>query len=417
MRVPLPTDGAWACPCRRTTAARSLPSARMWPHRRRILALGAAAATSFAAAATTHSDQRPAPSIGILGTGWGLRVQTPQFKAAGLSVNAIYSRSSERAQTIAREHGIQHGFATVEELCASPDVDIVSCVGPTSTRCSQALTALQHGKHVLVDKPIGLSEAEGLELLKAARAAAGSSFMDFELRCVPAVVKAREILASGDLGSVLHVSFRVCGNFSFLTKGKHSHWAEREHGGGVFSAVGTHFVDLSRHLFGREVIRVSAIERPLVESLEGREVTSDGLTIATLELATKGNERRPLPISIYISGKSPGLPFENECTIVCENGSLKLRLLESKLTVYRNGEAEEVHGGGGNAWSDVGTPALGRALIGAINGAVGPQEPGGIDVRHLATLVDGCLVQRVTDAVHASAERGGVWLDVDPTPP
>ena len=76
-------------------------------------------------------------------------------------------------------------------------------------------------------------------------------------------------------------------------------------------------------------------------------------------------------------------------------------------------------GGGGNAWSDVGTPALGRAISSALRGAAptASAEPGGVAVGDLATLVDGVLVQRVTDAVHKSAAGEGAWLEVDSTPP
>ena len=64
---------------------------------------------------------------------------------------------------------------------------------------------------------------------------------------VPAVVEMRSILASGALGKPLHLSFRCHGNFGFL-KAQHSHWVREDCGGGVFSAVGTHYTDLCRHL-------------------------------------------------------------------------------------------------------------------------------------------------------------------------
>ena len=76
-----------------------------------------------------------------------------------------------------------------------------------------------------------------------------------------------------------------------------------------------------------------------------------------------------------------------------------------------------VVGGGDNAWSEVGTAALGRALGGALAGWREPVEEGGVAPSDLADLSDGVLVQRVTDAVHASAARHGEWVEVDATPP
>ena len=397
-------------------------------HRVTTIGAASAAAAAIGAASAQRSEPSKPPSIGILGTGWGLRVQVPEFRSAGLVVSAIYSRDAARAASIAETHGIDHGCDSVDSLCALTDVDIVSCVGPTSTRCEHTLTALRYGKHVLVDKPMALNEGEALVMLQAARASKVQAWMDFELRCTPAVVKLRELLSSGELGSPLHASFRCVANFGFLA-GKHSHWATREQGGGVFSAVGTHFVDLTRHVTGCEVARVSATQRPLVATLPHPSsgapmvVTSDGLCMATLEMVQPTRDgdtanaasSMPLPVSIFISGLSPGLPFQNTLTLCCERGSATLNLLDATLSVHRTDAPgqTEVYGGGGNAWSEVGTPALGRALVAALKGGQGPAEAGGIHPRDLATLEDGLIVQRVTDAVHESARRGGVWMFVD----
>ena len=333
------------------------------------------------------------PSVGILGTGFGLKVQVPQFRKAGLTIGAIYSRSAERARAIASEHGIPIGCDSVETLCETADVDIVSCAGPTSTRCEQTLAVLRHGKHVLVDKPMAMTETEATSMLEAARAAHGLfAWMDFELRCTPAVLKMREIISSGKLGTPLFISCRSINNSTWLNR-QHSHWATREHGGGVFSAVGTHFVDLARFATGREVARLSATQRTLVDNLpnelgEPTPVTSDGLTMASLEMVEVAGEgggdadvekRQALPVNIFISSHSPALPNEIGLLICCQRGSLKLNLLESTLEVYRTGDTKpETYGGGGNAWSEVGTVALGRAIRAAIGGGTGAVEPGGI---------------------------------------
>lgn len=146
----------------------------------------------------------------------------------------------------------------------------------------------------------------------------------------------------------------------------------------------------------------------------------------------------PLLTTIFISGRAPGMPAENELTVTCERGVLRFDLHTATLTVYRAPEGgaggpvsssvgralpsdgtPEVVGGGGSAWSDVGTPALGRAIAACLAGA-SPEssaEEGGVRLAELAGLEDGVYVQRATDAVHSSAARNGEWVGVDTTPP
>eukprot|EP00965_Chrysotila_dentata_P097777 3232771-Pleurochrysis_carterae.AAC.2 len=156
-----------------------------------------------------------------------------------------------------------------------------------------------------------------------------------------------------------------------------------------------------------------------------------------------GDMAAPSPlISIFISGRCPGRPFENNLIISCERGSISFDLLTSEAVVFRQGRDAESVGGGGNAWSDVGTPALGHALIaamraggdlrGACAGGIatsrtcdGPSKTSDVNsaaelkirLSDLATFEDGVMVQRVTDAVHASGARGGAWVEVDASRP
>lgn len=61
-----------------------------------------------------------AVKVGILGTGWGVRVQVPQFRNAGLNVTALYSRDAQRAAELAAQHSLQ-GFSDARDLIQSPD--------------------------------------------------------------------------------------------------------------------------------------------------------------------------------------------------------------------------------------------------------------------------------------------------------
>ena len=76
-------------------------------------------------------------------------------------VMAISSRDADRAKTAAAELGIPKSHGSYEELLADPDVDAVYNPLPNHLHVSWSIKALEAGKHVLCEKPIGLSAAEG----------------------------------------------------------------------------------------------------------------------------------------------------------------------------------------------------------------------------------------------------------------
>ena len=198
------------------------------------------------------------------------------------------------------------------------------------------LEAIAAGKDVLVDKPCALDASEAAAMLAAAEAKGVRHFMDFELRCVPALVEAKRLIADGAIGDVRFVDFRCLGNFGFLepTNPQFSHWNSKACGGGGFSAVGTHFTDLTRWLLDDEVAAASAVEAPLVEAIAGEKVTADGYCSAQLRLA----RRSDVGVHLTISARCPGRDFENRLTVVGTRGTFDFDFLESTLTVSSFGE-------------------------------------------------------------------------------
>ena len=83
--------------------------------------------------------------VGIIGTNWGGKVQTPIFRAAGLEVVAIYSRNISKAQKLCESMKVKYAFDSVEELCSCPEVDVVSITSPTHLHAQHALIALRAG--------------------------------------------------------------------------------------------------------------------------------------------------------------------------------------------------------------------------------------------------------------------------------
>lgn len=93
-------------------------------------------------------------------------------------------------------------------------------------------------------------------------------FVDFELRCTPALLRARELISSGAIGEVKMFSGRVMAQYPmFSPSATHSHWHMRECSGGMWSAVGTHFADAVSFLLQRPILKVSAQEARAMDTL------------------------------------------------------------------------------------------------------------------------------------------------------
>src|SRR6187431_2105922 len=75
-------------------------------------------------------------------------------------VVAVASRSLDRAQAFAQVHGIERAYGSYDELAGDPDVDVVYIAAPHSEHRALALLAIAAGKHVLIEKPIGVNARE-----------------------------------------------------------------------------------------------------------------------------------------------------------------------------------------------------------------------------------------------------------------
>ncbi|MBX9583009.1 MAG: Gfo/Idh/MocA family oxidoreductase [Gemmataceae bacterium] len=123
-------------------------------------------------------------------------------KCPGAKLVGLWNRGQDRARQRAAEFGCRN-YATPEELVADPAVDAVFVLTNLETHLEYAKLALAAGKHVLVEKPVGVSVAE-IEQMRALAAAKG-------LVCLPGhnyiyesgMMRTRELVENGDLGTIV----------------------------------------------------------------------------------------------------------------------------------------------------------------------------------------------------------------------
>ena len=343
--------------------------------------------------------------VGIVGTGWGARVQVPTFREAGLDVVAMAGFHHEKTRQLAGELGIRP-HDDWREVVASADVDLVSIVTPPSEHREMALAALEAGKHVLCEKPTALDATEAEELVSAAKRRPGQiALIDHELRFLPAWREARQRL--GELGPVRYVEVR----YSSPSRGDRSRawnwWSDVSRGGGIWGAVGSHYVDAIRY-FGMEVEAVQAMLRTIIGRRPfgdaSREVTADDFASVDLRLAN--GAVAVLQFSAVASGPDEDSLF----TIYCEGGAMRFSgeevLVSTEGAPFTRMAGETMQKRPGNSPGGAfgtGTLHLGRALRAALDGGDrGALAPA-------ATFEDGLMQQRVLDAARRSSASGG-WI-------
>ncbi|MET0786029.1 MAG: Gfo/Idh/MocA family oxidoreductase [Paenisporosarcina sp.] len=108
--------------------------------------------------------------IGIVGTNWITeRLLDAASAVENFELAAIYSRTSERAEEFGTKYGITNLFTNLEEMAGSKEIDAVYIATPNSYHADQAILFLQHGKHVLCEKPLAANATEVARMIQAAK--------------------------------------------------------------------------------------------------------------------------------------------------------------------------------------------------------------------------------------------------------
>ena len=343
--------------------------------------------------------------IGIIGTGWGARVQVPAFREAGLEVVAIAGHDAERTRRIAGQLDVKP-FDDWHGLIES-DLDLVTIVTPPSEHLQMATAALDAGKHVLCEKPTALNVDEATRLVAAARKHHDRlALIDHELRFLPSFRAARERM--NDLGGVRYTEVRYASPSRGDRTREWNWWSDADHGGGIWGAVGSHFVDTLRFL-GMEIEAVQATLRTIIAERPfengTRPVTSDDF--ASVNLRSAGGVIAAITLSTVASG--PDEP--STITIHGEEGAMRLAG-EELLTAMRGepftvassaGRSDRKGNSAGGAFGS-GTYLLGRAIRSALDD--GDRSA----LADAATFDDGLAQQRVLDAARMSNAKGGAWV-------
>ena len=142
----------------------------------------------------------------IVGLGWWGKTLVEAVSGVSDDIQFVAGTTrslSDDARQFANEHGFELR-ASYEDILADPDIDAVVLVTPNSVHSAQTIAAAEHGKHIFCEKPFALTEADATAAVDACDKAGVTLGVGYNRRFHPEITKLRDLIDSGELGTILH---------------------------------------------------------------------------------------------------------------------------------------------------------------------------------------------------------------------
>lgn len=340
--------------------------------------------------------------IGIIGCGViGRKHVSVAAESALLEPVAVADVREAAAREVAAQWGVPRAYAGAAALLADPEVEAVVLALPTAGRAEQALRAFEAGKHVLIEKPIALNAGEVRRLIDA-RGGLIAACCSSRMRGLPSSAVAAEFIAGGALGRLRVVRCRALKAAPEPPGSPPPPWRLNRdlNGGGILMNWGCYDLDYLLGITGWTL-------RPRVALAQTWQV--------------------PPEFQAYVA---PGSDAETHVAalITCDDG-IVLSFERGEFVAGATDEAWQVLGDRGSLRLQM-TPGAAKTIVhdqatprGVVSHTIwqGDEAPGSEHVGVLedfasalrgghaprTTLEQALLVQQISDAIYASAARGG----------
>ncbi|MFG1607569.1 Gfo/Idh/MocA family protein [Actinoplanes sp. NPDC049265] len=244
--------------------------------------------------------------VAVAGFGWMGRVHTQAYLRVphhypALGLRPVLVAVADEVPGRAASAAAQYGFAAAADdwraLSADPRIQAVSITAPNFLHREMGVELARAGKHIWIEKPVGLTSDDAAAVAGAARDAGVHGAVGFNYRNAPAVEAARDLIAAGDIGTVTHARCRFFSDYAAHPEGALSWRFERARGGsGVLGDLAAHAADLIRFLLGEitSLVADTAIFVP-------RRARPAGATAGHVRAA--GGELGPVENEDYVSAQ------------------------------------------------------------------------------------------------------------------
>jgi predicted dehydrogenase len=201
--------------------------------------------------------------LGLIGASvsgtWSSRSHLPAVQASSeVELTAVCTTRAESAEAARQAYGARLAFDDYRKMIASPEIDAVAIVVRVPSHYAPTKAALESGKHVYCEWPLGRTTAEAVELAALAKANGLVTVVGLQARVNPAMMYMKELIEAGFVGEVMavHVSLMREG---VLSRPSHRTWQrDAELGANTLTIANGHTVDAMRFVTG-DFGRLSAV--------------------------------------------------------------------------------------------------------------------------------------------------------------
>jgi len=195
-----------------------------------------------------NDASQPDIGYGIVGASKFAEFCLEQYRHIhGFHPRGVWSRTAAHARSFAEKHGIRQ-YTTLEELVGEPGIGLVHVATIPAMHAAQCLAAIEHGKHVLCEKPLATTLADGERMVEVAARTRCRLVVDFVMRYGPLWQPVKTIIEEQVLGPLLRGHVVNCAGDAGLYA---DHWFwNKSLSGGIFIEHGVHFFDLVRSWLG-----------------------------------------------------------------------------------------------------------------------------------------------------------------------
>ena len=381
--------------------------------------------------------------VGMIGYGFMGKVHSHALRsvnrffpdAPAVEMTVICGRSTEALNSAAQTFGWLETETDWKKVIARPDIDIIDICTAGDTHAEIAIAALKAGKHVICEKPLANNVQEAEAMTAAANEAAANgifAMVAFNYRRVPALAFARKMIAAGKLGTIYHVRANYLQDWIIDPEFPLVWRLEKDKAGsGSLGDIGAHIIDAAQFLTGSHLTSVSGriktfiTERPLPGAYTGLtaattsgkgKVTVDDAAIFIGEFengalgtfeATRFAAGRKNAMSIEVNGSKGSLyfNFEDMNELLYHDHTISSESAGFRKILTTDGGHPYV-----NAWWPPGhiigyehtfTHEFNDFLMGVAK-----------KVQPTPSFADGLSVQKVLDAVEASANNNSINTNV-----
>jgi predicted dehydrogenase len=212
--------------------------------------------------------------VALVGTGFMGRLHSiayailPSFFPNLPSVRrqVVMDVTEELAQRGAKQFGYQESAVDWEKVIKRDDIDIVDITTPNDLHRPIAELALNHGKHVLCEKPLALSAESARRMSECAKRSSCVHMVGFNYRRCPAVLEAKRLVDGGALGKIFHFRASYLQDWAVSPETPFTwRFSAEQSGSGALGDIGSHALDLALYL-GGEIVNVVGLTKTFVES-------------------------------------------------------------------------------------------------------------------------------------------------------